>query len=146
MAPQSSPIINVRKKVNDFVHRIADAGNRALLRYSLRSQRTVMLIFGIALAGVCMYQVIHSLQRPSKILATTPITLPVDTLGDTTGLKPDPHVIGVLIPRHPNAADTLWIAASIHQKYFIGNRIRWLEVPLDSLRSFRETHHYRPIR
>jgi len=135
---------NLRKRLRDFEHWIADALNRALRRHSIRRQRTMFLIVGIALAATCAYQVLYSLNRPNKMLLTTPMTLPI--LSDTTRSRADPRVIGVLIPRYSGAGDSLWIASSIHRRYFIGNRIRWLEIPMDSLKAFGKTHYYRPIR
>lgn len=137
---------NLRKRLRDFEHWIADALNCALRRHSIHRQRAMFLAVGIALAAVCAYQVLYSLNRPNRMLLSTPITLPVDILSDTTRSRADPHVIGLLIPRYPGAGDSLRIARSVHRRYFIGNRIRWLEIPMDSLKVFGKTHYYRPIR
>jgi len=136
----------LRQRLRDFEHRIADTLNRALHRHSMRRQRAMFLAVGIALAAVCAYQVLYSLIRPNKVQLNTSITLPVDILSDTTRSRADPHVIGLLIPRYPGAGDSLWIARSVHRRYFIGNRIRWLEIPMDSLKVLSKTHYYRPIK
>jgi hypothetical protein len=146
MARRSFSPINLRKRLYDFERWTADAVNHALRQHSVRRQRTMFLVVGIALAAICAYQVLYSLSRPNRMLLITPITLPTNILSDTTRSRADPRVIGVLIPRYPGAGDSLWIASSIHRRYFIGNRIRWLEIPMDSLKAFRRTHYYRPIR
>jgi hypothetical protein len=145
MPRSSSPIPDLYKALHSLIRRGTNTVNQALRQYSPRGQRTLLLIVGIALAILCVYQIVHSLRRPSKVRPLTPISLPIDILRDTTGSLTDPRVVGVLIPRRPGF-DSLWVAASIHRRFFIGNRIRWLEIPIDSRKAFRDTHDYKPIR
>lgn len=146
MGQQHLIFFSLAKHVRAFKRRVADFVNELLRRRSKRTQRGILLTIGILLSAACACQVLYSLGDRGKLRRVGHISVPADILGDTTDFKHTPRVIGILVPHNPLSADSLWISASIHKRYFMGNRIRWLEISLDTLKVFRQTHYYKPIR
>lgn len=125
---------------------LADRINESLNKFSMRTQRLLILGAGVGFVITCIYQIYNSSTERAGPIELHPLTLPKDLRDDLTAAKYPDRVIGVLVPNQGTSGDSLWIATSAGHRFFINNRIRWLEVPLDSLRSFRDTHQYVPLK
>lgn len=125
---------------------LADWINGRIKKFTIRTQCLVILGIGIVVAITGLFQITASWNSPQAVIPHRSLTVPKGRFTDSTFAHYPYCVIGVLIPNHLDTGDSLWVATSVSRRFFIGNRIRWLEVPLDSLKPFSDTHHYMPLK